>query len=877
MPVKKIGNKRYYFTSFVIFFALLIYLGFVFLNYSQYQKEKINDENYHKQQDKILLNSDKNREERRLSVVFSDLEILGSFPSLKDFLSSGSIDNKNKVEELFLSFSQQRGVYDQIRFLDTQGQEIIRVNFNNGEPGIVPKEQLQNKKDRYYFQEAIALAEGEVYISPLDLNIEGSLVEVPYKPMLRVATPIFYRGEKMGVIVLNYLAEEIIHDLRSLAAGRGGKFVYLVDSKGYWLVSPNREEEWGFMFPEKQKINLPEKKPELWDLLKNNENGQLILSDGLYTFSTIKPLPANDQVVWKVYRFTPSEVLYSGSNRAGERMFLINLIIFLFLLLMVLMAYFLFKRLDKQIEATVIEQKKYFTLIKNIPGVAYRCKIDKDWTMEFISDPIEEITGFKATDFLGNKVRSFSSIIYPEDRQLVEDEIKKGIEKNENYDIEYRLLKVDGDLVWVKERGGAIYDWYGRPLFLDGVIFDISKDKEILAEVRDKSEELEKQKKAILNILEDVEQEKKKVEILANDLEKFKMAVDNVSDHIVITDPEGIVLYGNKVVEKITGYTLKEALGRKAGSLWRKPMAQEYYEKLWLTIKTSKKPFFGQITNVRKNGEEYEASISISPVLNNSGKVIYFVGIERDITQEKAIDRAKTEFVSLASHQLRTPLSTINWYAEMLLNGDAGKLQPEQTNYLEEIYRGNQRMVDLVNSLLNVSRMELGTFVVDPVDCDLKEIVDEVIKELTPRIKTKKQKFNLEYDVSLSPMKLDKKLMHMVLENLLSNAVKYTPEKGQIGMLIGKNKNNLEIKVSDTGMGIPFSQQDKIFTKLFRADNVRTTDAEGTGLGLYLVKNILEHSGGKINFVSQENKGTTFTVILPLSGMKKKIGTKSLT
>lgn len=268
MPVKKIGNKRYYFTSFVIFFALLIYLGFVFLNYSQYQKEKINDENYHKQQDKILLNSDKNREERRLSVVFSDLEILGSFPSLKDFLSSGSIDNKNKVEELFLSFSQQRGVYDQIRFLDTQGQEIIRVNFNNGEPGIVPKEQLQNKKDRYYFQEAVALAEGEVYISPLDLNIEGSLVEVPYKPMLRVATPIFYRGEKMGVIVLNYLAEEIIHDLRSLAAGRGGKFVYLVDSKGYWLVSPNREEEWGFMFPEKQKINLPQKKTRIMGFIK---------------------------------------------------------------------------------------------------------------------------------------------------------------------------------------------------------------------------------------------------------------------------------------------------------------------------------------------------------------------------------------------------------------------------------------------------------------------------------------------------------------------------------------------------------------------------------------------------------------------------------
>src|SRR3989339_109149 len=181
-----------------------------------------------------------------------------------------------------------------------------------------------------------------------------------------------------------------------------------------------------------------------------------------------------------------------------------------------------------------------------------------------------------------------------------------------------------------------------------------------------KAGELVDQKKAILNILEDVEEEKDKAERAANDLEKFKLAVDSASDHIVITDAEGIVLYGNEAMEKITGYTLKESLGKKAGSLWRKPMEQKYYDNLWAKIKKERKAFVGEITNIRKSGEEYEATIYISPVLDKRGQVVYFVGIERDITKEKQIDRVKTEFVSLASHQLRTPLSVVSWYLEMI-------------------------------------------------------------------------------------------------------------------------------------------------------------------------------------------------------------------
>lgn len=403
-----------------------------------------------------------------------------------------------------------------------------------------------------------------------------------------------------------------------------------------------------------------------------------------------------------------------------------------------------------------------------------------------------------------------------------------------------------------------------------------SKVQERTIELEKKNKSLGDAKKATLNVLEDVEEEKNKTFSLLKDLEKFKLALDNASDHIVITDSEGVVLYGNKGVPRITGYTLEESLGKKAGVLWQEPMEQAYYKKLWKTIKNDKKTFESDIKNKRKNGEEYEAHITISPVLNNKNEVEFFVGIERDITHEKEVDRAKTEFVSLASHQLRTPLSSINWYAEMLLAGDGGKLNEEQISFVNEIYTANQRMVELVNSLLNVSRLELGTFAVEPLPTDIIKIAQEVLSELKPVIISKKLKLVFDYDKNIPIISADPKLIRIVFQNLLSNSVKYTPEKGEVKLLLSQDKKNLLVQVIDSGYGIPKNQQDKIFSKLFRADNVREKDTEGTGLGLYIIKSIVDHAGGKISFESEEDKGTSFFVSLPLNGMKKKVGNKSL-
>lgn len=387
---------------------------------------------------------------------------------------------------------------------------------------------------------------------------------------------------------------------------------------------------------------------------------------------------------------------------------------------------------------------------------------------------------------------------------------------------------------------------------------------------------LQDTRRAMTNLLEDIQSEKQRAEHLALDLQKFRLAVDSSSDSIVITDVEGTVLFCNASVERLTGYTQKEVIGTKAGKLWGGLMPKEFYKKMWDTIKVDKKSFSGEIKNHRKNGEEYYSLASISPVLDDAGNVEFFVSIQRDISEEKAVDKAKTEFVSLASHQLRTPLSTINWYAEMLLSDDAGKLNEEQKDYLQEIYRGNQRMVDLVNALLNVSRLELGTFMVEPEDVDMVALCKDIVKDVEPRVFAKKQNLTEEYE-ELKTISTDAKLMRMVIENLLTNAVKYTPEEGSVTIRVKKkNTRRFIIEVQDTGYGIPKDQQAKIFTKLFRADNVRESDTDGTGLGLYLTKSIVDYAKGKISFTSKEGKGTTFTVELPFSGMKSKQGSKKI-
>ena len=398
-----------------------------------------------------------------------------------------------------------------------------------------------------------------------------------------------------------------------------------------------------------------------------------------------------------------------------------------------------------------------------------------------------------------------------------------------------------------------------------------------ITEIQQKNRDLEDTKRATMNILEDLGAEKRLTE---ESRRKDEALLESIGEGMIATDADGIIIVANRQAKELLGYTEEQMIGKSYHQIIQpvgvdaKPIAIKD-SPMTLAMNSGKPTATSSYQYVRKDSTTFPAAMTASPI-EIGGKRIGGIVVFRDITKEKQIDKAKTEFVSLASHQLRTPLSAISWYVEMLLSGDAGKLATAQIEYMKEIQRGSKRLVDMVNSLLNVSRIELGTFMVEPTPTKPVEIAEAVLGEVKALIEKKQLVLEREFAKDIPILKLDQHLLQIILQNLISNSIKYTPEKGKIVVSLGMKDDMLGIKVRDSGIGIPKDQQVHIFEKLFRADNVRSTDTDGTGLGLYMVKQIVTEIGGTISFTSAAHKGTTMLVLLPATGMKRKEGTRRL-
>jgi signal transduction histidine kinase len=227
------------------------------------------------------------------------------------------------------------------------------------------------------------------------------------------------------------------------------------------------------------------------------------------------------------------------------------------------------------------------------------------------------------------------------------------------------------------------------------------------------------------------------------------------------------------------------------------------------------------------------------------------------------LDRQKDELLSIVSHQLATPVSSIKWYTEMMIDGDLGKITAKQKEHLGAMAGVAVNLSDLVSMILDVSRIQLGRMKIEKQKLDLNDFFHEILDIIKPKAEEKKVKFNVKKPSKLPVAMLDRRYTHMTVENLLSNAVKYTPEGGTVDFDISLKGKTMHIEVRDTGCGIPKQDQEKIFGKLFRASNVRNT-VDGNGFGLFVAKGAVEAQGGKIWFQSTEGKGTTFFVDLPV-------------
>lgn len=401
-----------------------------------------------------------------------------------------------------------------------------------------------------------------------------------------------------------------------------------------------------------------------------------------------------------------------------------------------------------------------------------------------------------------------------------------------------------------------------------------TKTKELSEKVGD----LENTKSAMINVMEDLQKEKS---ITEQEKIKDEAILESIGDGMLVADNTGRVLLMNYVAQQMLMVKSTEYYKRNAYELFHLQLLDgtpvpEEKRPLFVALRTKKK-ITETFTIVTHNENERKTVISITatPVVENN-TIIGVVEILHDVTKEKEIDRMKTEFISLASHQLRTPLSAIKWFSEMLIGGDAGKLTTEQQDFAQNIYESTERMIELVNSLLNISRIESGRIMIDPKPTALKELVETIVKELRVKIDQKQQNLIISVHGDLPKVNLDPKLIRQVYINLLTNAIKYTPKGGDISVFISKKDDQIISQVTDTGYGIPKAEHAKLFQKFFRATNIIKVETDGTGLGLYLIKAIIESSHGKIWFVSEENKGTTFWFSLPMTGMEAKKGEVTL-
>lgn len=251
-----------------------------------------------------------------------------------------------------------------------------------------------------------------------------------------------------------------------------------------------------------------------------------------------------------------------------------------------------------------------------------------------------------------------------------------------------------------------------------------------------------------------------------------------------------------------------------------------------------------------------------------SGVTVVFLiigfSITRGFDKLAEVSRMKSEFVSIVSHQLRSPLSNLKWALEILMSGRIGAVNEKQAEYFRILKENNDRMQELIRDLLVVSRIEQEQFPLNPEKFSLGGLVYELIDEFKPYIKASNVNVRVVSSEDLPMVLADKTRIKLVVENLLDNAIRYIKTKGRVDIRLSKKNNNIFFEISDNGVGIPKKDQKYIFKKFFRSENVMKYQTQGTGLGLYIAKSIINRSGGDIGFKSRKGKGTTFWFTLPV-------------
>jgi PAS domain S-box-containing protein len=369
------------------------------------------------------------------------------------------------------------------------------------------------------------------------------------------------------------------------------------------------------------------------------------------------------------------------------------------------------------------------------------------------------------------------------------------------------------------------------------------------------------------------------------ELELYKLLVDSVQDYaIFFMDADGYIQTWNKGAQKNKGYTAAEIIGKHFSTFY--PQKDKDNRKPERELEYARK--HGRVEDegwrLRKDGSKFWANVVITSLYDNEGTLVGFAKVTRDLTQRKEqedelrrtnvllkkqqldlqlLNASKDDFISLASHQLRTPATGVKQYIGMLIEGFSGTLEKGQQSLLEKAYESNERQLRIISDLLKVAQVDAGKIIPLKTVTDLDEMVSSIIAEQADTFKKRHQDINYQKPEKTVEAKFDSNLIRMVLENIINNASKYSHENTTVSVTLEDKGKTVSIDVKDEGVGILKADIPRLFEKFSRIDNDLSTQVGGSGLGLYWAKKIVDLHGGTITMTSLPGEGTTFSIELP--------------
>jgi PAS domain S-box-containing protein len=796
-----------------------------------------------------------------LRTVVSDLLFLASINEFEQLLDQPTTRTRKLLERELAHFSHNKGLYDQIRYLDINGMERVRINNNLDEVHIVADDRLQNKSDRYYFNHTLGLYKGDIYLSIFDLNIENNTIEKPYKPVIRFATPVFnQRHERKGILVLNYLGNRLIKDFRQATANISDHAM-LVNQDGFWLSSPSQQDEWGFMLQHKRSFATVQ--PEAWQKIITTDSGQFRTPNGLFTYATFYPAefatnqPTNlitngktsgfsqDQQpsrYWKVISHVSPEIL-SGMSKTFLRR---NLPLYSAIGILILLGSVFLTRAwirHRYVVAQTEYERRFRSTMENMQLAAI--SIDIDGKMTFFNDYLLQQTGWSREDFSRD---DWQTSFVPETDQGKVRNMLANLKATGKFppNHESHIMTREEEVLLFSWSNTLSYDEHGNVSGMTCIGEDIT-------DLRQNEEQLR----------------------------KLSRAVEQSPSTVMITNTKGVVEYVNPKFVKLTGYQPNEVIGHNPHILKSGETSQEEYENLWQTI-TKGHEWRGEFHNRKKNGELYWEAASISPIRNADGEITHFLAVKEDITERKRLQQEVEErnrqlahnqalaamgrMASMIAHDLRNPLSSIKMGLQ-ILGKQASENWGQEAEELQKIGLEQVRyMENILTDLLRFSRPDA----LQPEWLSINKLLDMAIGTTQKLIQEHGINVITEYQSQLPTIHGDATKLRQVFANLITNALQATDGIDRIPEIrirttldLTDQPPNIHVEICDNGPGISAEEEEKIFEPFY------TTRAKGTGLGLPIVKRILDQHHGSIELVPNNIKGTCVIVILPTEPLQE--------